>query len=110
MTERRLQVAHIVVRVVSSLTLAASALSLVSDKYYPSASRSFANSFAGTATILWMTVTSLLLPAFVGLETWWARRLNLKNNSVYIDAILAAACLALFLVVVIVGFTHYAIL
>jgi hypothetical protein len=107
MKEKGLRVSQTIVRVVASLTLVTLALSLVSDRYYGAASRSFANSRVGIATMIWMTVTSLLLPAYVALEGWWMRRLKIKSGALWIDGILAAACLTLFFVVVLVGFTHY---
>lgn len=108
MKEHALQVSHIVVRIIASATLAILALSLVSDRYYPTISHTLVNSWLGTATIAWMTVFSLLLLPYVGLERRWARQLKIESNAVWIDAILATACLGLFLALALYGLTHYA--
>jgi hypothetical protein len=110
MTQKSLQVSRIVVRILSSVTLGVLSLSLILDRYFASASRSLANSRVGTLAIIWTAVTAFLLPAYVGVEVWWAGRLGIERSGLWIDALLAFACLVFFAAVSLYSLTHYAML
>jgi len=97
-----------VVRVIGTITLVDFGMVVVSDSYYPAYSHSFANSSLGTIAMFWAMAKSLLLPVYVGAETWLMRKNETARAALLVDAVLAIACFLSLLGIVLYGFEHYA--
>jgi hypothetical protein len=108
MTDKDVRAWHIAVRAISCVTLFLLLWSLVADKYYPAWSHSFANSSVGVVAVLWVTLSSLLLPLFVAFEVWREKGVKSNGRALLIDGMFAAACLTLFVVTILLSFKRYA--
>src|SRR5574337_1116841 len=108
MTDKDLRGWHIPVRVISCVTLLLLLWSLVADKYYPAWSRSFANSSVGVAAVVWVPLSSLLLPLLVAFEVWREKEVQSNGRALLVDGMFAVACLTLFVVTILLGFKRYA--
>ena len=96
------------VRTVSILTLTDLAIMFLADRYYPSYSRSLANSGLGKCLVLWAIAMSLLLPLGVGFEAWRMRGDKLKAKAIWIDAVMAMICFLGLWAIVLYSWGHYA--
>lgn len=108
MSDSALRISQIIVRVVAMLTLAGLGLSAASDKYYPSFSHAVVNSSFGAVVIFALMVFSVLLPAYVVFEVWYAKRTKSRVPALWIETSLAIACFLTFLGIVMYSFAHYA--
>jgi hypothetical protein len=107
MTESDMQISHIVVRTVATITLVYLGLALACARYPSSFCHTVANGWSGMIMTLLTIFTSLLLPLYVGLEGWWMRRNRITSRALWIDAAFALACLLLFCGSTLYAFRHY---
>jgi hypothetical protein len=108
MSRRAEQVSHIVIRMISLVTLTDIGAVVLCEKFSSTHCRAFANSSAGRIMTFWTITVSLLLPLCVGLEAWWMRKSEAAGKSLWMDAALAIACFFLLWGVVFYSWGHYA--
>lgn len=89
-------VSHLAVRIITTIHIVHLLLS-----YYPPYFKEKLRIFSQGGDIYWMLASSLLIPLYVGFETWWMFRAKLsQKRALVIDWLLAGLWFAIWWVVV----------
>jgi hypothetical protein len=105
MTARRtsFRVAHFLVRACCVIN----SLALWADRLYPPIGPRLANGAVGHLFVKWAEISVLLIPLFVGLETFWMRDFKIERRQLLIDAGFVVVWLVAFFAGLFYAFTHY---
>jgi hypothetical protein len=96
-------VSHLAVRIITTIHIAHLLLS-----YYPPYFQKTLRSFSQGVDIYWMLASSLLIPLYVGFESWWMFRAEPpQKRALVIDWLLAGLWFAIWWVVVVRSLYRY---
>ena len=98
----------LIYRVSRVLNLAHGELMMLGAYLLLATATSFANSPVGTVAVLWVAMTSLLLPLVVAYKIWRVKGIKPDGRALWVDGAFAVVCLVLFVVTILFSFKRYA--